>query len=193
MRKRSFAPFCVLLRSFADLRLRSFVFFCILKREHWASGFFRGFCRRTFSPHFLWEKVPRKILQEIPGKILQKFYNRNPRHTFLQRGRANKWEGFFQDSGSRALQQRANLLLVALHRQFWMYKGYLPKSGITTLKGSRTGIPREQAHRKPLERWTLMSLALYNAPSLHIVDKDSHKITSFKRNSSQKTLLSRGF
>ena len=24
----------------------------------WAAGFFRGFSRRIFSPHFLWEKVP---------------------------------------------------------------------------------------------------------------------------------------
>ena len=36
----------------------------------WGGGarrsFFRGFCRRIFSPHSLWEKVPRKILQENP-------------------------------------------------------------------------------------------------------------------------------
>ena len=28
----------------------------------------------------LWEKVPRKILQENPGKILQNLHNKNPRH-----------------------------------------------------------------------------------------------------------------
>ena len=31
-----------------------------------AAGFFRGFSRRIFSPHFCGEKVPRKILQENP-------------------------------------------------------------------------------------------------------------------------------
>ena len=45
----------------------------------WAAGFLRGFCRRIFSLHFCGEKVPRKILQEIPGKILQILYDKNPR------------------------------------------------------------------------------------------------------------------
>ena len=44
-----------------------------------AAGFFRGFCRRIFSPHFCGEKVPRKILQENPRQILQNLYNKNPR------------------------------------------------------------------------------------------------------------------
>ena len=55
-----------------------------------AERIFRGFLflgrrifPRIFSPDlfssFLWEKVPREILQEIPGKILPKLYNKNPR------------------------------------------------------------------------------------------------------------------
>ena len=50
-----------------------------------AERIFRGFLflsRWIFSPDFfssfLWEKVPRKILQENPGKILQNLYNNNP-------------------------------------------------------------------------------------------------------------------
>ena len=50
---------------------------------------FRGFLflsrrilSRILSPDFFssfsWEKVPRKILQEIPDKILQMVYNKNP-------------------------------------------------------------------------------------------------------------------
>ena len=44
-------------------------------------------------------------------------------------------------------------------------------------KGFSCGIPREQAilrqsktPRKSQEKWTFMSLAFYNAPSLHTVD-----------------------
>ena len=44
-----------------------------------AAGFFRGFVARFFSSS-LWEKVPRKILQENPRQILQNFHNKNPRH-----------------------------------------------------------------------------------------------------------------
>ena len=46
----------------------------------WAAGFFRGFSRRIFSPHFCGKKCPEKSSRKIPGKILQNLYNRNPRH-----------------------------------------------------------------------------------------------------------------
>ena len=56
-----------------------------------AERIFRGFLflvRRIFSrilspdfsSSFLWEKVSRKILQEIPGEILRNLHNKNPRH-----------------------------------------------------------------------------------------------------------------
>ena len=41
--------------------------------------FFRGFCRRIFSPHFCGKKCPEKSSRKIPGKILQNLYNKNPR------------------------------------------------------------------------------------------------------------------
>ena len=44
-----------------------------------AAGFFRGFCRRIFSPHFCGKKCPEKSSRKIPGKILQNLYNKNPR------------------------------------------------------------------------------------------------------------------
>ena len=46
----------------------------------WAAGFFRGFCRRIFSPHFCGKKCPEKSSKKIPGKILQNLYNKNPQH-----------------------------------------------------------------------------------------------------------------
>ena len=46
----------------------------------WAAGFFRGFSRRIFSPHFCGKKCPEKSSKKIPGKILQKSHNKNPRH-----------------------------------------------------------------------------------------------------------------
>ena len=46
----------------------------------WAAGFFRGFSRRIFSPHFCGKKCPEKSSRKIPGKILQSLYNKNPRH-----------------------------------------------------------------------------------------------------------------
>ena len=46
----------------------------------WAAGFFRGFSRRIFSPHFCGKKRPEKSSRKIPGKILQNLYNKNPRH-----------------------------------------------------------------------------------------------------------------
>ena len=68
-----------------------------LRVGFWQNGFFRGFlflgrriffCSRILSPNFfssfLWEKVPRKILQENPrqngAKTIQNLYNKNPRH-----------------------------------------------------------------------------------------------------------------
>ena len=53
----------------------------------WTAGFFRGFCRRIFFS-FLWEKVPRKILQENPRQNPPKFIQQKSSDTFLQIGRA---------------------------------------------------------------------------------------------------------
>ena len=46
----------------------------------WPAGFCRGFSHRIFSPHFCGTKWPEKSSRKIPGKILQKLHNRNPRH-----------------------------------------------------------------------------------------------------------------
>ena len=47
----------------------------------WAAGFFGGFCRRIFSPHFCEKKCPEKSSRKIPGKILQKFIQqKSPTH-----------------------------------------------------------------------------------------------------------------
>ena len=43
-----------------------------------AAGFFRGFSRRIFSPHFCGKKCPEKSSRKIPGKILQNLYYKNP-------------------------------------------------------------------------------------------------------------------
>ena len=57
--------------------------------------FFRaaGFFSRIFSPDFfssfLWEKVPRKILQENPRENPPKFIQQKSSNTFLQIGRGN--------------------------------------------------------------------------------------------------------
>ena len=53
----------------------------------WVAGFFRGFSRRIFSPHFVWEKVPRKILQENPRENPPKFIQQKSSDTLLQIGR----------------------------------------------------------------------------------------------------------
>ena len=58
----------------------------------WAAGFFRGFSRRIFCSSFLWEKVPRKILQENPRENPPKFIQQKSSDTFLQIGRANRSE-----------------------------------------------------------------------------------------------------
>ena len=52
-----------------------------------AAAFLRGFRRRIFS-RFCGEKVPRKILLEIPDKIFQNLYYK-VHDIFLQRGWAN--------------------------------------------------------------------------------------------------------
>ena len=44
----------------------------------WAAGFFCGFSRRIFSPHFCGKKCPEKSSRKIPAKILQDLYNKNP-------------------------------------------------------------------------------------------------------------------
>ena len=67
----------------------------------WAAGFFRGFCRRMFSPHFCGEKCPEKSSRKIPDKILKMLYNKIP-DTFLQRGWAKV-------CGSQGLYNRSRL------------------------------------------------------------------------------------
>ena len=60
----------------------------------------------------------------------------------------------------------------------WIYKGCLQKSGILLdLKVFLWNFPIEQAilrkskaPRKSPEKWSFLSLAFYNAPSLHIVE-----------------------
>ena len=54
----------------------------------WAAGFFRGFSRRIFSPHFCGKKCPEKSSRKIPGKILQNLYNKNPPTHFCRLPRA---------------------------------------------------------------------------------------------------------
>ena len=54
----------------------------------WATGFFRGFSRRILSPHFCGKKCPEKSSRKIPGKILQKVYNKNPPTHFCRLPRA---------------------------------------------------------------------------------------------------------
>ena len=65
------------------------------------NGFFRGFLflsrrifSRTFSPDFsssfLWEKVPRKILQENPRQNPPKFIQQKSSNTFLQIAQGNR-------------------------------------------------------------------------------------------------------
>ena len=44
----------------------------------WAAGFFRGFSRRIFSPHFCGKKCPEKSSRKIPGKSLQNLNKKNP-------------------------------------------------------------------------------------------------------------------
>ena len=44
----------------------------------WAAGVFRGFSPGVFLQIFVGKKVPRKILQENPGKVLQSLQNKNP-------------------------------------------------------------------------------------------------------------------
>ena len=57
----------------------------------WAAGFFRGFPRRIFSPHFCGKKCPEKSSRKIPGKILQILYNKNPLTHFCRLARATFW------------------------------------------------------------------------------------------------------
>ena len=67
----------------------------------WAAGFFRGFCRRSFSPHFCAKKCPEKSSRKIPGKILQNLYNKNPPTHFCRLAGAKKiWAQLFRLAGS---------------------------------------------------------------------------------------------
>ena len=56
-----------------------------------AAGFFRGFCRRIFSPHFCGKKCPEKSFRKIPGKISKSYTIKIP-DTFLQGVRANNYD-----------------------------------------------------------------------------------------------------
>ena len=49
----------------------------------WATGFFSGFFRWIFSPHFFWEKVPRKIIQEYTRRNPPNVINKIPRHIWI--------------------------------------------------------------------------------------------------------------
>ena len=60
----------------------------------WAAGFFCGFSRRIFSPHFCGKKCPEKSSRKIPGKILQHLYNKNPPTHFCRLPRAKIHEKF---------------------------------------------------------------------------------------------------
>ena len=62
--------------------------------------FFADFVAGFFSS-FLWEQVPRKILQENPQKNPPKCIQQNLWHTFLQRGRPNR----VRSSVSRGFRQ----------------------------------------------------------------------------------------
>ena len=77
-KQRRIRPFSRDSREFRDLEIRQNGFFADF--YFWAAGFFRGFCRRIFSPHFCGKKCPEKSSRKIPGKILQNLYNKNPRH-----------------------------------------------------------------------------------------------------------------
>ena len=64
----------------------------------WAAGFFRGFPRRIFSPHFCGKKCPEKSSRKIPAKILQNLYNKNPpTHFCRMTGAINFRVGFWQN------------------------------------------------------------------------------------------------
>ena len=60
-----------------------------------ATGFFRGFSRRFFSPRFCGEKVLRKILQENPRENPPKFIQPKSSDTRLQIGRGNLFSLYF--------------------------------------------------------------------------------------------------
>ena len=71
----------------------------------WAAGFFRGFCRWIFSPHFCGKKCPEKSSRKIPGKILQNLNNKNPPTHFcrLPRAKISKVGGVFRGGESSIL------------------------------------------------------------------------------------------
>ena len=58
----------------------------------WAAGFFRGFPRRIFSPHFCGKKCPEKSSRENPRENPPNFVQQKSSNTFLQIGRGkNSW------------------------------------------------------------------------------------------------------
>ena len=69
----------------------------------WAAGFFRGFSRRIFSPHFCGKKCPEKSSRKIPGKILQNLYNKNLSTHFCRLPRQGKKRRVFLQIDSREL------------------------------------------------------------------------------------------
>ena len=77
-------------------------------------------------------------------------------------------------------------ILGALQRRVDLQGVFVKIGDFIKFKGSSCGIPREQATlrksktpRKPPEKWTFLSLAFYNAPSLHTVDYS--EISSFEK------------
>ena len=69
-------------------------------------------------------------------------------------------------------------MLGALQRQVDLQGAFVKIGDFMKLKGFSCGIPREQAilkksttSRKSPEKWSFLSLAFYNAPSLHTVEE----------------------
>ena len=100
----------------------------------WCTGFFRGFCRRIFSPHFCGEKVPKKSIRKIASKILQNLYNKNPRHISAEGpGQLFAWmewmsEAFARDWQVNMWMAKASLLVVKKARE-WRGNQWTPVNG----------------------------------------------------------------
>ena len=81
-------------------------------------------------------------------------------------------------SGGTFGQKSTVCILGALQRQVDLQGVFVKIGDFIKFKGFSCGIPREQAilrksktPRRSPEKWTFLSLAFYNAPSLHTVEK----------------------
>ena len=100
-----------------------FAYFCF-----WAAGFFHGFSRRIFSPRFCGEKkCPEKSSRKIPGKILQKLCNKNPRHistegpgqkSFLSKTKLWECRQIFMTSGVECVEKQGEQIHPHIKSQF---------------------------------------------------------------------------